>query len=305
MKLRCAILAAALALVPPAVFADDGGTIVFVSWNVRNYRLQPAAAEGGRTAIPAKPEASREAVVRTLVSLSPDILGLCEIGSAEDLRQLQGRLKRAGLSLPHGTLVPGEDPHRHLALLSRFPLRAIHHDTHSAFEVGGVPRRVQRGFLDCVVEVNPLFHLRLLGAHLKSRRPEPGFDHEEVRGAESRLLRRKVEQILSDDPRSPLLVFGDFNDTKNSPVVRGLLGRRGAKNALTLLPLSDKVGDQWTYCWSETDEYSRIDFVMVSAGLRPRIQSRASGVHRDDDWRRASDHRPLVVTLIPPTPPVP
>lgn len=303
MNLRRAILAAALALALPAMAADDNGKVVFASWNLRNYRLQPLATEAGQTAIPAKPAASIEAVVRTLVSISPDILGLCEVGSLRDLRHLQRNLQQAGLSLPHSTLVDGADQHRRIALLSRFPLRRINHETLGTFRAGEVQHRVQRGFLDCVADVRPHFQLRILGAHLKSRRIIPDFDQAEVRRAESHLLRQRVEKILGENPGSPLLVFGDFNDTKNSPVIRGLLGRRGTRDALTLVSLSDKLGDQWTYHWAETDEYSRIDFVMASNGLRPHIDTRASRVHRSPDWRMASDHRPLVVTLnIPPHP---
>ncbi len=303
MNLRRAILAAALAFALPAMAADGNGKVVFASWNLRNYRLQPLAAEGGQTTIPAKPAASIEAVVRTLVSISPDILGLCEVGSPRDLKHLQRSLQSAGLLLPHSTLVEGEDQHRRIALLSRFPLRQISHETHGTFRTGDVPHRVQRGFMDCVADVRPHFQLRILGAHLKSRRIVPDFDQAEVRRAESHLLRKRVEGILGEHPGSPLLVFGDFNDTKNSPVIRGLLGRRGTSDAMNLVPLSDKLGDQWTYHWAEADEYSRIDFVMVSNGLRPHIDTRASRVHRSADWRIASDHRPLVVTLnIPPNP---
>lgn len=303
MNLRRAILAAALALALPAVAAEDNGNVVFASWNLRNYRLQPLTTEEGKTSIPAKPASSIEAVVRTLTSISPDILGLCELGSQKDLRHLQRSLQRAGLSLPHSTLVEGDDQHRHLALLSRHPLRRIDHETLVRFQSGGIKRRIQRGFLDCVVDVQPHFQLRILGAHFKSRRITPDFDQEEARRAESHLLRQRVERILGEQPAAPLLVFGDFNDTKNSPIIRGLLGRRGAKNSLTLLSLSDKVGDQWTYHWAETDEYSRIDYVMVSNSLRPHLNLRASRVHRAADWRTASDHRPLVITLNVPSAP--
>ncbi|MBE2180928.1 MAG: endonuclease/exonuclease/phosphatase family protein [Chthoniobacterales bacterium] len=303
MNLRRAILAAALAFALPAMASDGNGRVVFTSWNLRNYRLQPLVAEGGQPAIPAKPASSIEAVVQTLVSISPDILGLCEVGSPRDLKHLQRSLQRAGLSLPHSTLVEGEDQHRRIALLSRFPLRQISHETLGTFRTGDVPHRVQRGFLDCVADVRPHFQLRILGAHLKSRRIVPDFDQAEVRRAESHLLRKRMEKILGEYADSPLLAFGDFNDTKNSPVIRGLLGRRGTRDAMNLVPLSDKLGDQWTYHWAEADEYSRIDFVMVSNSLRPHIDTRASRVHRSPDWRIASDHRPLVVTLnIPPNP---
>ena len=219
------------------------------------------------------------------------------MGSRADLADLQRRLKQNGLDLPHRTWVDGADKQRHLALLSRFPLAKVRHETRATILAGGLPRRIQRGLLDCTVKVRPDFPLRLLGVHFKSRRIVPDFDQAEFRRGESLLLRRRVGQILTDAPATPLLVFGDFNDTKNSPVVTGVLGRPGAADSLTALPLADRQGDQWTYHWAETDEYSRVDFVMISRTLRPLVRRSGTRLHRAKDWRTASDHRPLVVTL--------
>ena len=293
-----AILAAALAclLVPHHGAADDPDRVVFAAWNVRNYRLSPVESEAGRTVTPAKPAESIAAVVQTLQEIRPDILGLCEMGTRRDLDDLQRRLKKAGLHLPHKTWVDGPDKDRHLGLLSRFPLRG-QHDTRSEFRLGGFPHRMQRGILDCVIKVAPGFDLHVLGVHLKSPRVVPEFDQAEFRRAESLVLRRRVEGILGAAPATRLLVFGDFNDSKNSPVVKGVLGRAGAPDTLTALPLADRQGDQWTYHWEESDQYTRVDYLMVSENLRPLVQRRGTRLHRDKNWFEASDHRPLVVTI--------
>ena len=299
-----AILAAALAclLVPHHVAARPPETVVFAAWNVRNYLLRPVRSDDGRITTPAKAPASIAAVVSTLCAIRPDILGLCEMGTPGDLADLQSRLKKAGLDLPHKTWVDGPDRNRRLALLSRFPLAGLEHDTQSKFRLGGVSRRVQRGILDCTVRIGPGFDLRVLGVHFKSPRVVPEFDQAEFRRAESLVLRRRVEAILGAEPGTPLLVFGDFNDHKNSPVVKGVLGRPRTPAALNVLPLADRQGDQWTYRWEESDEYTRVDYVMVSAGLRPLVRRGGTRLHRDKNWSLASDHRPLVVTLRVPSP---
>lgn len=296
-----AILWAALAalLHAPATSAPAPGTapekIVFAAWNVRNYRLAPPREP--EVSNPPKTEASADAVAAVLAGIAPDIVGLCEIGTREDLADLQRRLASRGLSLPHAEWVGGADGDRHLALLSRFPITAASHDTDATVAAGAPEERVQRGFLDCTVAVRPGFALRLLGAHFKSRRPVAGFDQAEFRRQESLLLRRRIESILHENPSSPLLVFGDLNDAKNSPVVTGLLGRAGGPSSLALLALSDPGGESWTYRWAEADEYSRVDYVMVSAALRTLVDRPASGIPRARGWSKASDHRPLVVTL--------
>lgn len=305
MPVRRTILAAAAVLLCGSLsaLAQDDGQVVFVSWNLRNYLLSPKTDRTGRSATPPKPEASADAIADTLTLLKPDIVGVSEMGSARDLADLQLRLKARGLDLPYRTRVDAADQDRHLALLSRYPLQNIRHDTRIGFSLGGLPQYVRRGFLDCEVKVRPGFSLRVLGAHFKSRRIVPQFDQAEFRRNESLLLRSKVADILRADPRTPLLLFGDLNDTKNSPSVAGLTGARGAPDSLAILPLSDRIGDQWTYLWKETDEYSRVDFIMVSKALLPMIRGKASRVHRAKNWTLATDHRPLVATIAVPAPP--
>lgn len=308
MAVRRAILWAALAalLHAPATSAPAPSTepekIVFAAWNVRNYRLAPTPQP--EPSNPPKTETSADAVATILAGIAPDIVGLCEIGTREDLTDLQRRLAARGLALPHAEWVGGADADRHLALLSRLPITAAQHDTRATVAAGGPEERVQRGFLDCTVAVRPGFALRLLGAHFKSRRPVAGFNQAEFRRQESLLFRRRIETVLEENPDAPLLIFGDLNDAKNSPAVEGLLGRAGTPGAVALLALTDADGESWTYRWAEADEYSRVDYVMVSAALRPLVDRRASGIPRARGWTKASDHRPLVVTLrLPPTKP--
>ncbi len=286
------------ALAPLTSKAAEPDHIVFAAWNVRNYHIAPAgrtAAEDRSSTI--KSAESLDAVVDILRSIKPDILGLSEMGTRRDLADLQRRLADTGVSLPHSTLVNAADKDRRLALLSRFPLTRIKHDTRSTFVLDGTTHRSRRGFLDCTVTIRPDFSLRILGAHLKSRRFVPEYDQAEFRRSEAVLLRAKLEKIQKDDPASNLLLFGDFNDTKNSPTIRTLLGRRGSPEALEALSLSDRLGDQWTYHRAETDEYSRIDYVMVNRSLRPLVTKKGTGIHRSPRWNEASDHRPLVVRI--------
>lgn len=292
-----AVSAAGLAVFLAPLHAENAGhaDLVFAAWNVRNYRTSPSAARGNAAPTPAKSPESIDAVARTLAGIRPSVIGLCEIGSRSDLADLQRRLAKLGLDLPHSAWVEAADEDRHLALLSAYPVVSEQHETGATFTAGGLPQRVQRGFLDCTIAVRPDFQLRVLGAHLKSRRNSSDADPSEFRRHESLLLRQKIEKAAAENPR--VLLYGDLNDTKSSPSVAGLTGRRGEPASMHIVPLADPEGETWTYYWAAEDEYTRVDYIMASRALRPLLQKVGSQIVRDRGWLQASDHRPLVVRI--------
>lgn len=277
---------------------DPPSSIRFAAWNLRNFVHLAAPPPPGDNTRPKSPEEVR-AIVSILVELRPDILGVCEVGGKEDLAFLQARLREAGLELPHAEHVEGADPVRHVALLSRFPITARNSLPKVLYTLDTASRPVERGFLDVTVEPRPGYRLRLVGAHLKSRFDVPEADQELMRRNEAHALRRHVEQILSKAPDTNLLVYGDFNETRDRPGVRTLRGTRGAATALTELPLTDPAGDRWTYYYKDADQYSRIDYLFASKGLLPEIIHEECFIYGGRDWMKASDHRPLVAVIHP------
>lgn len=272
--------------------------VVFASYNLANYFITERRDETGRRTSAAKPPKEIEALIQIIKEINPDILGVCEMGSKQDFEDFKRRLKDVGLGYTDFEYVEGADPERHLALASRFPITARQSLRDVPFEIGGKQEKVRRGFLDVTVQVSPDYHLRLVGAHLKSKLAAPEGEAL-LRRNEAHLLRGHVQKILAKDPGLNLVVYGDFNDVKNEPTIREIMGPKGAPDHLTDLWLKDNVGDRWTHYWKVADLYSRIDFIFVSRALMPEIIVPKCYVHRSDRWNDASDHRPVVGAIQP------
>jgi endonuclease/exonuclease/phosphatase family metal-dependent hydrolase len=277
---------------PQAAPVQAAAPVVFASYNVENYTLTGSE----RTRV--KTVGARDAVADVAAEVHPDILGLCEVGSPEALEDLRGRLGKRGTHLPYTEYVDGPDPERHVALLSRFPFARRQSLPRVPFELNGVPELVRRGFLDVTIQLNPQYALRLVGVHLKSKLPSPQGETL-LRRMEALALRALVDRILNEDPAVNLLVYGDFNETKEEAAVRGVLGLRGGLNSLTDLPAEDSGGDRWTHYRYFTDVYSRIDYLMVNRALRPELVPRGARINQSPQWRKASDHRLIYTELIP------
>ena len=258
--------------------------------------------DGKMVADAPKPEEEIAAVIETILEIKPDLLGVVEMGDMAMLEEFQSRLKSAGLDFPHRELVEGADPVRHIALLSRFPIVARGSRGDVKFELNGTQQRMSRGILDATIQIADQFKLHLVGAHLKSKRQVPEFDEKSMRAKEAALLKEHLDKILSASPQENLMLFGDLNDTKNEYPVRELVGPSGSPGYMKDLFLTDRYGYHWTHFWAAADIYSRIDYLLVSRGLWPKISMERSGISSFRRWYKASDHRAIFATIVVPEP---
>lgn len=282
------------ALVAPAVVAEEG-TLRFMSYNVENW-LVMSRQTNNRTESAPKPEKERNAAAGLIAAYKPDVVGIVEIGTEEDVNDLQARLAAAGHPMPHFHLNLGSDPVRRVALLSLHPIRDGVVRDELNYRSQGKEYAMQRGILDATVD-SPAGSFRFLGVHLKSKREIEDGDQEDMRLNESHLLRRELNGILTDDSSARLVVFGDFNDTRNSPTLQTIRGSGNRPESLVQIALKDSRGHFWTHHWEYQDVYSRFDYVMVSQALRSSVLWDESKVIDDPEVASASDHRPLLVVL--------
>ena len=274
--------------------ASDG--IRFMSYNVENYLTMDRYVEGGERQPAPKDPSEIAALVKIIISEKPDILGICEIGTPEDLADLQSRLKEAGLDLPHSLHTGGVDQTRHLALLSAFPITANQSRRELTYELNGVERLMGRGLLHATINL-PGGATHFIGLHLKSKRELKDFDQAEIRLNEARLAREHCEAILADDPRARIVVYGDFNDTRKTPPLAMLMGEYKSDTYLGDVFVKDSRGHLWTHYWSWQQQYARFDWVLVSPAIYPDVDKDRSYIVDPEIWNEASDHRAVLVTL--------
>ena len=280
----------------PASEAASTDGVRFIAYNVENWLTMDRYVEGKNLKGAPKPEAEKQAVTALLARHAPDILGLCEIGTAADLAEIQEDLKAAGLDLPHSHYTGGSDPTRHLGLLSRFPITSTAKPAETEYQLAGQTFAMNRGILDATIDARGRSY-RFLGLHLKSKRDSEQGDQEAIRLNEARLLRRHIDSILEADGDARLVVYGDLNDTRATPAIKTITGKYNDPSYLTAIPAKDSRNDAWTHHWALHDIYSRIDFIMVSRGLRKDVNFRAAKIIDDPDWDKASDHRAILAVF--------
>jgi len=291
---RILFASSALLILSVSLQAKD---VVVASYNLQNYLKMERRVDGKTVPDAPKPEKETAAAIEVLKQIQSDILGVVEMGDETMLEDFQKRLKSAGMDYPHREWVKGADPERHLALLSKYPIISRNSLDDVPFELNGSRQRISRGILDVTVQLSDSYNLRLVGAHLKSRRQVPEFDERAMRAKEAALFRKHVDGILTTDPDTNLLLFGDLNDTKNEQPVKELIGAAGSPLRMRDLFLTDRQGLLWTHFWSAADIYSRIDYLLVSNGLWPEIVMDRSGISNARNWYQASDHRVIHTTI--------
>lgn len=281
-------------------FLVRGETFRVATYNVENYLLAPLGTR------PAKSPEARAKVRESIRALKPDVLALEEIGGTAALQELREGLKSEGLDLPYWELVTGFDTNIQVAVLSRFPFAARRPHTNECFLLNGRRYQVSRGFAELDVQVSSNYSFTLISAHLKSRRTVGAADESELRLEEAKRLREIIDVRLAADPNTNLVILGDFNDTKDSPSIRLLIGR-GKTRLIDARPI-ERNGDDppaspgenrdtrsvsWTHYYAKEDTYSRIDYLLLSPGMAREWIENQTYVLARPNWGQASDHRPI------------
>jgi endonuclease/exonuclease/phosphatase family metal-dependent hydrolase len=271
-------------------------TLRFTAYNVANWliledRFDYDTKKSSKNA--PKPADEKNAVIDILLSTKPDVIGLCEIGTREDLAEIQQLLKAKGLDLPASHFSGGIDQTRHLGLLSKFPIISTAQASKLDYVIAGKSNSMQRGILDATVKTPDERVWRFLGVHLKSKREVDGGDQNLMRINEAQLLRRHIEGILKEDAQARLICYGDFNDTRRTSPLRIVQGSYNSPTYIAPIALRDSRGELWTHYWEREDVYARIDYIHYSPALKAEVIYQECGIVDLPNWRKGSDHRAI------------
>ena len=163
-----------------------GETLTIATYNVENYgSVGRMTTAGYRTDYP-KPEKEKSALRAVIRALGADVLVMQEMGDAPYLEELAFDLRAEGLDYPHRVLLDGPDGERHVAVMSRRPLKRVVPHTDLTFAYLGATESVKRGLLEVAVEAGG-GEVTIFAVHLKSRLTERADDpqSEGRRAAES------------------------------------------------------------------------------------------------------------------------
>ena len=276
------------------------GTFRVATYNVENYLDQPSASR------PRIKSAEAKAKIReTICALNPDVLALEEMGTTNALLELRAALQTDGQDFPYWEHVQSFDNSIHIAVLSKLPIVARRPHTNEFFLLDGKRFQVKRGFAEVDLQAATNFTFTLLAAHLKSHLTTPEADEAEERLGEAKVLHGLIDARLAQDPGAKLIVLGDFNDTKDSPATKAIIGR--GKTKLTDTRPAERNGDTspghppyfeprnvaWTYFYGKSDTYSRIDYLLLSPAMKTFWRADETFIPVVPNWGVGSDHRPI------------
>ena len=273
-------------------------TLTIATYNIENYVSANRITEAGYRKDYPKPEPEKRALRAVIRALNADVLVLQEMGAQPYLDELQRDLKTEGLDYPHAALAVAADADRHVALLSRRPLKAVTTHADLEFTYFGAKEKVKRGLLEATIATTE-GDVTIFALHLKSRFTERPDDVLSTirRTGEAGAIRDRVLKKFPAPANARFVILGDCNDGKASKAIERLHDR-GKTVVAHLLPAADARGESWTHAFRRDDTYTRVDHILVSPGLLAAVQGGAARIFDGDGVKAASDHRPVMATLV-------
>jgi hypothetical protein len=267
-------------------------------------------------------------VSKIVSDLNPDILNVCEVEGCDELNLLTEQIgeeeEKYSVYLKQGTdtatgqnvgLVAKWTP---AANLTRTEERIGYPLAGSKCGYTGAPGTVgvsKHYITEYLLYGRPTL---FIGLHLLAY-PEDATRCAE-REAQAQIIQNVIAEYVGANNDGEVIVLGDFNDfdgqvldsNRNSPTSRVLdilKGTEGAhtgkyqlRSAAEKIPEVERFSDWWdknTDCVSTADEFSMIDYVLVTPFLFDKISS-AFVYHGYDEFcgKYNSDHYPLVVDFL-------
>ena len=247
----------------------SAGTFTVATYNVETYLDQPAKSRSHL-----KTPAAKAKIRESIKAMNPDVIALEEIGSSNALQELQMSLRTEGQDFGFSEYIQGFDTNIHVAVLSKLLIVARRPHTNEAFLLDGRRFEVKRGFAELDIQAATNLTFTLLVAHLKSRLITADADEAEERLGEARVFRGLIDERLARDPQAKLVVLGDFNDARDSPSIRTIMGRgktrlfdtrpaeQNSDNLAAGPPYNEPRNVAWTYFYGKDDTYGRIDYIL-------------------------------------------
>ena len=160
---------------------------------------------------------------------------------------------------------------------------------------------VERGFIHAIFNIDGyIFHL--FGANLKDRSKHPVYNQYDMRRYEARRLRALMTDVIKSDTKHPanVMLLAGLNDFCGKAPVTEIYHRRfGIEKRLFDLRPVDSLNVSWTNLNKALDEYERIDYIIISLGMMPEILLDETMIIENSRWNKASNHRPIIATILP------
>jgi endonuclease/exonuclease/phosphatase family metal-dependent hydrolase len=269
-------------------------TLTIATYNIENYGAADRMTEDGYRKDYPKPELEKRALRRVIQALDADVLVLQEMGPQPYFEEFRRDLKSEGIDYLHAVLLEGADADRHVAILSRRAFKSVIQYRELEISYFGKKEKVKRGLLEVVLATDA-GDLTIFAVHLKSRFTDRPDDPESGirRLSEATAVRDGILKRFPNPQAARFVIVGDCNDTKGSkPLDR--LTARGKTTISEILPVADSHGETWTHTFRKEESYSRVDYLLVSPGLRTAVEGNAARIYDGEGVSEASDHRPVV-----------
>jgi len=281
--------------------AETPKPLKVLNWNLHNFfdKKKDTSADEEQVLSTADYNAKVAQVGALLAELDPDVAILPEVenvGILDDVNETK-------LGGAYVTKLTDSNDFRGLdiGILSKVPLDSVVTHVTDMFKrldlVGGQSYKYSRD----AVEVHITFNTRkivLLGVHYRSKGTGMAeTDDKDKRMAEAQHTRAIADAIALAEPKTAIVILGDFNDLPGSPPVNWTVqGDPKSKPKVGFFASTDAITetDRYTFVYNGAKEL--IDHQIANPLMNQMLDGKAVVIRHGSDVGDASDHFPLMAT---------